>query len=104
MHSASLKKYITVDTKLGPQKLKVEEYTRWLSLLEALDIVTRKASQFKVDLQSKDVDWIKPLAFQKYIVERYESMVDEVINNEQINCPTTIKKAKCTTLQEPVLQ
>lgn len=102
MQSDFSKKYITVETKTGNHKLKVPEYTRWLCLLEALDIISKKATQFKMDLQSKDVDWVKPLAFQKYITERYESMIDEVINNEGVNI--TISKKPCITSLEPALK
>jgi len=100
MQSHSSKGHITVETKTNKHKLTVDEYTRWLCLIEGLDIVSRKASQFKMDLQNKDVDWVKPLAFQKYIVERYESMIEEVNTNETLDTP---KKQKCITSLEPVL-
>jgi phage regulator Rha-like protein len=93
------KKYITVECKDKSQKLKIDEYTRWLCLIEALDFISRKALQFKVNLHDKDVDWVKPLAFQKYIVERFDSMKDEIITNE-----TSGKSIQtCTTLSEQVL-
>jgi len=103
MQSDLSKKYITVETKAGSHKLKVNEYTRWLCLIEALDIISRKAVQFKMDLHNKDVDWVKPLAFQKYITERYESMVDEVAMNESINISVN-KEIKCITSLEPALK
>lgn len=102
MQSALSKKFITVETSKAKHKLKVEEYTRWLCLIEALDIISKKAQQFKVDLHGKDVDWVKPLAFQKYIVERFDSMVDEVSMNEGVKI--NIKKQKCITSSEPILQ
>lgn len=101
MPSDYSKKYITVETKNNKHKLKVSEYARWFCLIEALDIISKKAQQFKMDLQSKDTDWVKPLAFQKYIDERYESMIDEVIMNETINTSIT---TKCTTSLEPALK
>lgn len=98
MPSDYSKKIIVVETKTNKHKLKASEYARWFCLIEALDIVSRKAQQFKVDLQSKDADWVKPLAFQKYIDERYESMLSEVLTNEEpINITT-----KCITSLEPV--
>ncbi len=103
MQSDLSKKYITVETKSGPHKLKVNEYTRWLCLVEALDIISRKAAQFKMDLHNKDADWVKPLAFQKYITERYESMIDEVITNETIST-SDIKEVTCITSLEPALK
>ena len=102
MQSVFSKKHITVQTSKASHKLKAEEYARWLCLIEALEIISKKAEQFKVDLYNKDVDWVKPLAFQKYIAERFESMIDEVSMNEGIKI--NIKKIPCTTLSEPVLE
>jgi len=102
MQLDSSRKNIIIETSKGKIKLKPEEYTRWLCLIEALDIISRKAGQFKVDLHNKDVDWVKPLAFQKYIVERFDSMIDEVVSNEGLK--VNIKNIKCTTSPEPVLQ
>ncbi|NBW57201.1 hypothetical protein EBR43_05335 [bacterium] len=82
MQSVSSKKYITVKSDNKAHKLKVDEYARWMCLIEALDYISKKAGQFKVDLHDKNVDWVKPLAFQKYIDERFESMKDEVLLNE----------------------
>jgi hypothetical protein len=102
MQSEPLKKYITIETKKQHYKLKAAEYTRWLCLIEALDVVTRGASRFKVDLNNSDVDWIKPLSFQKYVVERYESMIDEVGNNENVVIPNDVKLDKCIISSELV--
>jgi hypothetical protein len=101
MQSDLSKKYVIVETEKNKHKLQASEYARWLCLIEALDIISRKATQFKMDLHGKDVDWVKPLAFQKYIVDRYESMIDEVSSNEGVKL--TLKKPKCTTLLEPKL-
>jgi len=101
LHSS--KKFITVETKNKQHKLTVVEYARWLCLIEALDIVTKKAQLFKIDLHNKDVDWVKPLAFQKYITERFESMIEEVNMNENLNLPKNIKQQLCTISSEPVL-
>lgn len=71
------------------------EYARWLCLLEAVDIVSGKMKQLGHRLHNKDADWIKPLAFQKYITERHESMKCELEileeNGDQIDFT-------CTTL------
>jgi len=91
------KKHITVDCKDKKEKLALDEYTRWLCLIEALDFISKKAQQFKVNLHDKDVDWVKPLAFQKYITDRFESMKDEVILNETPN-----NSVPCITSSEQV--
>jgi len=71
------------------------EYARWLCLLEAVDIVSGKMRQFGHRLHNEDMDWIKPLAFQKYITERYESMkceieaLEENENQIELTCITS---------------
>ena len=45
-----------------------DEFVRWSCLVEALEVVGKE----DIDLQSNK--WIKPLAFQKYIDERFHSM------------------------------
>ena len=79
-----------------------ETYSRWLCLLEGIDLVTKKMNQYGGRLKNKELDWIKPLAFQKYISERFESMkfdLEEIDKEEYIN----IQPETCTTYQEPVL-
>jgi hypothetical protein len=100
MQSVFSKKHITVETSKTKHKLTAEEYTRWLCLVEALDLISRGAERYKVDLNNND--WVKPLSLQKYIAERYESMIDEVSMNEGVEI--SIKKLPCTTLSEPVLK
>lgn len=62
---------------LDPSKLTegvtVEEYTRWLCLIEALEIITNQAKNLNIDL-SVNTDWLKPLDLQKYVNERFLSM------------------------------
>jgi len=103
MQSEPSKDYIVVETTKQKHKLKADEYARWLCLIEALEIVTKGAARLKVDLS--DSDWIKPLSFQKYIVDRVESMVDEVVQQEKIKLPKNFKLIKpCITSLEPVSQ
>lgn len=72
---------ITVNTKNGDQKLKKAEYARWLCLIEAMDLVERKSQDLKLDMNGDDF-WVKPLAFQKYIDQRLETMVLDVEREE----------------------
>ena len=48
--------------------MKFEEFVRWSCLIEALEVVGSKVDNIS------DNSWIKPLAFQKYIDERFHSM------------------------------
>ena len=47
------------------------EICRWMSLLEAVDIIDQKSTQLGV--KGAGINWVKPIAIQKYIDERTES-------------------------------
>jgi hypothetical protein len=50
----------------------IDELTRWACLIEGVEQVANKCDELGY---SKNNDgWIKPLAFQKYIDERFHSM------------------------------
>jgi hypothetical protein len=60
--------------KHGIQKLSVEEFARWASLIEAYEFIRLRADQIGVDIEGL----IKPAAIDKYIEERYPSIVHDV--------------------------
>jgi len=64
------------------------EVCRWFSLIEAVDIIDKKANQLGV--KGAGVNWVKPIALQKYIDERTESMLFELADDLD-------KEEKCTT-------
>jgi len=60
---------MTFNLKNGSTKtMEFNEFVRWACLIEALEVVGDKVDS------TKDNKWIKPLAFQKYIQERFHSM------------------------------
>lgn len=84
-----------------------DEYARWLCLLEAIEHVSSKMNQFGHRLQNKEIDWIKSLAFQKYIDERFETMkadLNDLENNKEYAEFNVIPQKKCITSLEPALQ
>ena len=95
MQLESSKKYITINTQTKSHTMSYDEYSRWLSLLEGIEFVSKRVEQIKKRTNTNEIDWIKPLAFQKYIEERFESMksdLDELDRQEaQANNKT------CTT-------
>ena len=102
MSSTPLKERTTLNTEIKNHNMSYDEYARWISLLEGIEIVGKRAEQLKKRSNLTDIDWIKPLAFQKYIDERFQSMksdLDEIEQNEAITAPTF----KCTTSSVPVL-
>ena len=97
----------TVENKKKVEDMSSDEHARWLCLLEAIELVSSKMNQYGHRLQNQDVDWIKSLAFQKYINERYETMKADLVdldNDEEYNVTLTKPKKTrtCITSLDPV--
>lgn len=56
------------------------EFARWMCLVESLDLIEQKCSE--MNLNMSDDFWIQPIAFQKYMDSRFETMLDEVNQHE----------------------
>ena len=102
MQSKQSEKYTTLNHNKSTIDVDLDTYSRWLSLLEGIDLVSKNMKTYGSRLKNEDMDWIKPLAFQKYVAERFESMKfelteidkqEELVENIQI----------CTTSLEPAL-
>lgn len=52
------------------------EFSRWACLVEGIQAVDQKLTDAKVP--ESNTKWIKPLAFEKYIQERFHSMLRDV--------------------------
>ena len=65
--------YATFNTPDGKLDMTKETLARWLCLMEAFHIIEKKSSDLGISLDKKD--WVKPLAFEKYIQQRFESMM-----------------------------
>ena len=63
-----------------------EELARWCCLVEAVDIIDKKGSQIGLDMAKNN--WVKPIAIQKYIDERYGTMIEE-LQKDRDNYPLT---------------
>ena len=76
---------VSIKTRKGDQHvMSLECYTRWLCLMEGMDVIEQTAQKHKIDLD-KRADLIKPLALQKYVDERYHSMLHDVKVEESID-------------------
>lgn len=93
---------IKIPLKSQNANMSLDEYARWLCLIEGVELVSKKATDIGINVNTS-MEWIKPLAFQKYIEERFESMKDEIEHFEKQPTPLN-KNTVCDTLQEPVLQ
>lgn len=68
--------YIEIKTNNAVERMSLEEFTRWSCLVEAIDTISKNCQTRNVNMD--DVNWIKPIAIQKYIDERYHSMLHDV--------------------------
>tara|TARA_R110000868_G_scaffold243770_1_gene499775 strand:+ start:1268 stop:1525 length:258 start_codon:yes stop_codon:yes gene_type:complete len=81
MLATSSNEIVVLTTKnKSPITLGLDEYTKWLCLIEAMEYIEQKALEIKVNLDNTD-SWIKPLALQKYVKERFVSMRHDVSCN-----------------------
>jgi len=75
---------ISVTTKSNETHVMgVETYARWLCLIEAMEYIKDNAKKNNINMD-KSSKWIKPLAFQKYIKERFPSMLHDFKTEENL--------------------
>jgi disulfide oxidoreductase YuzD len=68
---------ITFKLKNGKtHEMSVDEMARWACLIEGVQFVADKCEE--IGLSKDSEEWIKPLAFQKYIDERFEAMRHDI--------------------------
>lgn len=75
---------IIIKTNNGNHEMNVDEYTRWLCLVEALEVISESYKNKNEDMD-KTSDWIRPIPIQKYINERFYSMRHDFIVEEHID-------------------
>lgn len=67
-------KKVSIKTKSNKTHvMTIDTYSRWLCLAEALQLINQQAEKSKMDLD-KTSSWIKPIALQKYIAQRFPAM------------------------------
>ena len=75
---------ITMEMRVNSRPARVEmgkaEMARWLCLIESIDLIEKKCSEMNVTMS--DDFWIQPIAMQKYMDSRFETMMDEVNHHE----------------------
>ena len=83
-YSMDNKTYMTFETKKnGKIEMTKPTFARWLCLMEAFHVINKKAEDLNIDLSKQD--WVKPLAFEKYIDQRLESMLLDLTHDEKKN-------------------
>lgn len=62
-----------LDSKGEEYTFSIDQYTRWICLMEAIEHINLMAKNKKINLDAND-DWIQPIKINKYIKERYPSL------------------------------
>ena len=65
---------IKIERSGGIEYMEIEEFSRWMCLVEALFFIKEKAKDIGVDY----TNLIKPLALEEYVKDRYPSMLHDV--------------------------
>lgn len=66
---------VKVDSN-GEDKMSYYELARWMSLVEAVEVIDKKSKQ--LNKHESDTAWVKPIAIQKYVDERTNGMLFEL--------------------------
>lgn len=75
-------------TKKGEKvTMECDEIARWCCLVEAVQVIDQRGSQLGMDMDKGS--WVKPIAIQKYIDERFDTMIEE-IEREKTSYPLNI--------------
>jgi len=72
---------VIIKTSKEEHVMDKDAFIRWLCLIEIVQLAEEKAKDLKVDLE--DVDWVKPIAFKKYMTERFKSMEIDLMADEK---------------------
>lgn len=59
------------------KEMEIDELARWACLLEGIEQVSERYDRLGMSMDTDE--WVKPLAFQKYIEERFHSMKHDLI-------------------------
>lgn len=73
---------IKLNVKGKTEEMSIETFARWMCLIEAIDCVQQKCEALHINMEK--VDWVKPIALQKYIDERFPSMAHDVKIEHQL--------------------
>ena len=87
---------IKFKTKEGDLEMTKDTFIRWMCLVELVRLTEEKAEELKLDLDK--YDWVKPIAFKKYINDRFKSMEVDIEAEANSKKPLLKPMAKLAAL------
>lgn len=68
----------TIDIQDTPTStMSLDEIVRWNCLIEAIKVADAQMKSMNIDPEK--FDWVKPVALEKYVVERFHSMKHDIV-------------------------
>lgn len=64
-------------TNSPASKMSIDEIVRWNCLIEAIEVADKQMKHLGIDAEK--YDWVKPVAIEKYIEERFHSMKHDIV-------------------------
>lgn len=62
------------------EQMSAFELSRWCAMLDAVEVIDKKLHQMKTPSSNK---WVKPIAIQKYIDEKYQDVLHDVLTKQE---------------------
>jgi hypothetical protein len=62
-------------------EMSVYELSRWCALIDAVEVVDKKLKQLGSRAPNDKV-WVKPIALQKYVDEKFESILFDITSGD----------------------
>lgn len=73
---------LTLNSPKGNEyKMTAFEASRWCAMLEAVEVIDKKIIDLKM---SSNTNWVKPIAIQKYIDEKYQDILYDMFKHDKI--------------------
>jgi hypothetical protein len=67
-------------TRSKTEQMTAYELSRWCAMLDAVEVIDKKLVQMKMSTSDK---WVKPIAIQKYVDEKYQDILHDVLTKQE---------------------
>ena len=69
-------------TRNKAEHMTAYELSRWCAMLDAVEVIDKKLVQMKMSTSDA---WVKPIAIQKYVDEKYQDILHDVLTKQEPN-------------------
>ena len=77
-----LRKSLTLKSPKGAEySMTLYEFSRWGTMLDAVEVINKKLYELNIPNSDK---WVKPIAIQKFIDEKYQDTLHELLETGEV--------------------